>query len=67
MEKILVQYQVTLLPYLMFINIKTDQNEHINWLFASCCFSEDLENVDVKYLGSEVRNMKEYYKDEYKC
>tara|TARA_B100001057_G_scaffold501230_1_gene622245 strand:- start:12163 stop:12939 length:777 start_codon:yes stop_codon:yes gene_type:complete len=48
------------------INIKTDQNGY--YILNTGClhlvvFSEDLENVDVKYLGSEIRNMKEYYKD----
>ena len=26
-------------------------------------FTEDLENVDVNYLGSEIRNLKDYKKD----
>ena len=26
-------------------------------------FTEDLDNVDVNYLGSEIRNLKDYKKD----
>ena len=47
-------------------NVETDQNGY--YILNTGCrhlvvFTEDLENVDVNYLGSEIRNLKDYKKD----